>query len=48
MRGVITGKDVMQNLGVIRREFGVRTLARCLWVLFIGKRTTFLEVISEA
>jgi len=47
MRGVITGRDVVQNLGIIRREFGVRCLARCLWVLFIGKRTTFLEVISE-
>ncbi len=47
MRGIITGRDVVQNLGVIYREFGGRCLARLLWVLFIGKRTTFLEVISQ-
>ena len=47
MRGVITGRDVMQNVGIIYREFGVRCLARCLWVLAIGKRTTFLELITE-
>ena len=47
MRGVITGRDVMQNVGIIYREFGVRCLARCLWVLAIGKRTTFLEMITE-
>jgi len=47
MRGVITGRDVMQNVAIIYREFGVRCLARCLWVLAIGKRTTFLEVVSE-
>ena len=46
MRGVITGRDVMQNVGLIYREFGARCLARCLWVLAIGKRTTFLEMIS--
>ena len=47
MHGVITGRDVMQNVGIIYREFGVRCLARCLWVLAIGKRTTFLELITE-
>lgn len=47
MRGVITGRDVMQNVGIIYREFGVRCLSRCLWVLAIGKRTTFLETITE-
>ena len=46
MRGVITGRDVMQNVGIIYREFGVRCLARCLWVLALGKRTTFLEVVT--
>ena len=46
MRGVITGRDVMQNVGIIYREFGARCLARCLWVLAIGKRTTFLDVVS--
>ena len=47
MRGVITGRDVVQNVGIIYWEFGVRCLARCLWVLVAGKRTTFLEVISQ-
>ena len=47
MRGVITGRDVMQNVGIIYREFGARCLARCLWVLALGKRTTFLEVVAE-
>lgn len=47
MRGIITGRDVVQNVGIIYREFGVRCLARCLWVLAIGKRTTFLDVISQ-
>src|SRR5262249_27664669 len=47
MRGVITGKDVVENVGLIYREFGVRCLARLLWVLMVGKRTTFLEVISQ-
>ena len=47
MRGVITGRDVMQNVGIIYREFGPRCLVRCLWVLAIGKRTTFLDVVSQ-
>jgi hypothetical protein len=47
MRGIITGCDVVRNLGIIYREFGARCLVRCLWVLTIGKRTTFLEVISQ-
>jgi len=47
MRGIITGRDVVQNLGIIYRGFGGRCLARLLWVLIIGKRTTFLEVISQ-
>ena len=47
MRGVITGRDVMQNVGIIYREFGVRCLARCLWVLAVGKRTTFLELVID-
>jgi hypothetical protein len=47
MRGIITGRDVMQNVGIIYREFGARCLVRCLFVLAIGKQTTFLEVISQ-
>ena len=44
MRGVITGREVAHNVGLIRREFGVRCLVRCLWALATGKPTTFLEV----
>jgi len=47
MRGVITGRDVVRNIGTIYQQFGVRCLARLLWVLMVGKRTTFLEVISQ-
>jgi hypothetical protein len=47
MRGVITGRDVVRHVGLIYREFGGRCLARVLWVLMVGKRTTFLEVISQ-
>ena len=47
MRGVITGRDVVRNVGIIWREFGSRCLVRLLWVLLIGKQTTFLEVISQ-
>ena len=44
MRGVITGREVVTNLGLIYREFGASCLVRCLWVLVSGKSTTFLEV----
>jgi hypothetical protein len=47
MRGVITGREVMRNARLIRREFGLRCLARCLWVLLTRKRATFLDVISR-
>jgi hypothetical protein len=47
MRGIITGRDVVQNVGIIYREFGPRCLVRLLWVLLIGKQTTFLEEISQ-
>ena len=47
MRGIITGRDVVNNLSLIYREFGPRCLARLLWVLVVGKRTTFLDVISQ-
>ena len=44
MRGVITGREVVSNLGLIYREFGASCVVRCLWVLLSGRRTTFLEV----
>ena len=45
VRGVITNREVLQNLGLIYREFGVACLARCLWVVVTRKSTTFLEVV---
>jgi hypothetical protein len=47
MRGVITSRDVLKNVGIIYREFGPRCLARLLWVLLVGKQTTFLEVVCQ-
>ena len=47
MRGIITGRDVVGNVGIIYREFGARCLVRCLWVLVSGRRTTFLDVVSQ-
>jgi hypothetical protein len=47
MRGVITSRDVVKNVGLIYREFGPRCLARLLWVLLVGKQTTFLEVVCQ-
>jgi hypothetical protein len=44
MRGVITTKDVLANLGLIWREFGSACLIRCLISLLSGKTTTFLDV----
>ena len=47
MRGVITGREVLENLGLIYREFGAAILLRCLWVLVSGRSTTFLEVACQ-
>ncbi|WP_224244842.1 hypothetical protein [Hyalangium gracile] len=47
MRGVITGREVVANLGLIYREFGASCLVRCLWALVSGKSTTFLEVACQ-
>ena len=44
MRGVITNRDIVANLGVVWREFGILCVLRCLVVLLSGRRTTFLEV----
>lgn len=44
MRGVITTKDVLENLGLIWREFGCVCVLRCLLCMVRGKSTTFLEV----
>lgn len=44
MRGVITTRDVLANLGLIWREFGFVCLLRCLRVCVGGQPTTFLDV----
>jgi hypothetical protein len=44
MRGVITKRDVIGNLGLIWREFGPRCLIRCLGAVVTGRSTTFLEL----
>ena len=43
MRGVITARDVVANLGLIWREFGAACLCRCLYAFVTRKRTTFLD-----
>ncbi len=47
MRGVITNRDVVRNLGLIYREFGTRCMFRCLWVLATRRTTTFLDVVAQ-
>jgi hypothetical protein len=44
MRGVITNREVILNLWVVWREFGLGCLCRCLWAVMSGRETTFLEV----
>ncbi len=48
MRGVITGRDVLANFGLIWREFGLSCLLRCLYVSVSGKRSTFLECAMKS
>lgn len=47
MNGVITTRDVLNNLGLIWREFGPGCFFRCIGVLARGKKTTFLEVAMK-
>ncbi|MBJ6762334.1 hypothetical protein JGU66_16310 [Myxococcaceae bacterium JPH2] len=44
MRGVITLRDVLANLGVVFREFGPLCVARCVVASLCRRRTTFLEI----
>ena len=44
MRGVITTKDVAENLMLIYREFGFFCVLRCVAALLRGRPTTFLDV----
>ena len=44
MRGVITLRDVLANLGVVLREFGALCVVRCLLASVRRQRTTFLDI----
>lgn len=44
MRGVITLRDVVANLGLVVREFGALCLVRCLLASLRRQQTTFLEI----
>ncbi len=44
MRGVITDREVIANLGIIVSEFGIGTLLRCLLAVVKRERTTFLDI----
>lgn len=44
MRGVITLRDVLANLGLVTREFGAGCVVRCLIASLRRQRTTFLEI----
>lgn len=44
MRGVITLRDVLANLGLVTREFGALCVVRCLIATLRRQRTTFLEI----
>ena len=44
MKGVITGRDVLSNLWVVWREFGVTCVCKCLIACVSGTPSTFLEV----
>ncbi len=44
MKGVITNRDVIANLGLVWREFGAICLVKWLFVVLLGRRTTFLDV----
>ena len=46
MRGVITGRDVVRNLAVICREFGLGCALRCVLAALRHGDTTFLARLS--
>lgn len=48
MRGVITTRDVLRHLPLIWREFGGRVALRCVAVVVLRRRTTFLDVVHHA
>jgi hypothetical protein len=44
MRGVITLRDVLCNLGLVLREYGPLCVVRCVIASVLRQRTTFLEI----
>ncbi len=44
MRGVITARDVLANLGLVWREFGALCVFRCFAAALRRQKTTFLEI----
>jgi hypothetical protein len=44
MVGVIKTRDVLCNLALIRREFGVRCAVRAVFACVTHRKTTFLQV----
>lgn len=44
MRGMITLRDVLANVGLVRREFGAMCVVRCLLASMSRRQTTFLEI----
>ena len=45
MNGVIRGRDVLNNLMLVWREFGTAVLVRCLRAMVTGQSTTFLSCV---
>jgi hypothetical protein len=44
MHGMITLRDVLSNLALVRREFGAMCIVWCVLASFSRRRTTFLEI----
>ena len=47
MRGCITNRDVVANLGLIWSEFGAFCAFKCLFAMVRGEATTFLDVACK-
>lgn len=49
MAGVITAREVVENFGLIWREFGAACILRCALAVVVaslgGRSTTFLAVV---
>lgn len=48
MRGVITERDIVVNLGLIWREFGAACMLRCVVAAVTRRPTTFLDLALRA